>query len=268
MTLLKTIAGLIRPTSGEVCLFGQQGEKNLERCRRQIGVTIEEPGFFAHMSVENNIEYYRILKGIPEKERTEQILRTVGLEGKRKSRAGELSMGMKQRLGLAIAMIGEPSVLILDEPINGLDPSGIIEFRNILHKLNREKNMTILLSSHILSELQQTATVFGFLNGGKLIEEIGAEELMERCADCLDISVSDTENYTALLDRRFPEEQYRVLADDTVRLHNPKREAVEYSRLAAENGIMITGLNRHRHSLEEYYMNLKSGAAHRKNNAV
>lgn len=169
-TLLKTLSGHIWPAKGEVSLFGKQGEKNLEQCRKQIGCMIEEPGFFPYMSVEKNVEYYRILKGIPGKERTEEVLRLVELWDRRKSKGRELSMGMKQRLGLAIAMIGEPQLLILDEPINGLDPSGIIGFRNILQKLNQEKNITILLSSHILPELQQTATVFGFMSKGKLME--------------------------------------------------------------------------------------------------
>lgn len=171
-------------------------------------------------------------------------------------------MGMKKRLGLAIAMIGEPQILILDEPINGLDPSGIIEFRNLLHRLNQEKNITILLSSHILSELQQTATIFGFLCNGKLIEEIGVTELTEKCADYLEITVSDVEAYAAMMDQRFPDELYKILPNHIVQLSCPKRNIEEYSRLAVSQGILITGLERHQHSLEDYYMNLKGGASH------
>lgn len=261
-TLLKALVGHIWPTKGRICLFNQQGEKELERCRKQIGAMIEEPGFFPYLSVEKNMEYCRILKGIPGKDRTEQILRLVGLWDRRKSKCRELSMGMKQRLGLAIAMIGEPQILILDEPINGLDPSGIIEFRNLLHRLNQEKNITILLSSHILSELQQTATIFGFLCNGKLIEEIGVTELTEKCADYLEITVSDVEAYAAMMDQRFPDELYKILPNHIVQLSCPKRNIEEYSRLAVSQGILITGLERHQHSLEDYYMNLKGGASH------
>ncbi|HJA66593.1 MAG TPA: ABC transporter ATP-binding protein [Candidatus Mediterraneibacter cottocaccae] len=261
-TLLKALAGHIRLDGGEVRLFGKTGEKALERCRRLIGVMIEEPGYFPELSVEKNMEYYRIMKGIPGKERTEQTLRTVGLWEKRKSRCRELSMGMKQRLGLAIALIGEPQALLLDEPVNGLDPSGILELRELLHRLNREKNITILLSSHILSELQQTATVFGFLHRGKLIEEISAEALHEKCADYLEITVSDAAKYAALFDRSFPDENYKIFPGHVLRLWNPGRKTEEYSRLAAEHGILITGLERHSHTLEEYYMNLKGGARH------
>ena len=261
-TLLKALAGCIRPDGGEVRLFGCQGEKELERCRRRMGVMIETPGYFPELSVEKNVEYYRIMKGVPGKERTEQTLRMAGIWEKRKSRGRELSMGMKQRLGLAIAMIGEPEVLVLDEPINGLDPSGIIEFRELLIRLNREKNITILLSSHILAELQQTASVFGFLHKGKLIEEISASALREKCADYLEIKVSDAERYAALFDRCFPDEDYKVLPGHVLCLTDPAREVEAYSRLAAENDILITGLERHSHSLEEYYMNLKGGARH------
>lgn len=261
-TLLKALAGHIWPDKGEISLFNRQGEGNLEQCRKQIGVMIEEPGFFPYLSVEKNMEYYRIQKGIPGKGRTEQILRLVGIWERRKSKCRELSMGMKQRLGLAIAMIGEPQILILDEPINGLDPSGIIEFRSLLHRLNQEKNITILLSSHILSELQQTATIFGFLSKGKLMEEIGIQELNGKCEDYLEISVSDVEAYAALLDKHFPDEPYRILPNRVIQLSSPKTNVEEYSRLAAVHGILITGLERHQRSLEDYYIGLKGGENH------
>ena len=261
-TLLKTLAGHIWSTKGEIYLFNQQEEKHLERCRKQMGAMIEEPGYFPYLSVEKNLEYYRLLKGIPGKERTEEVLRLVGIWDRRKSKCKELSMGMKQRLGLAIAMIGEPQVLILDEPINGLDPSGIIEFRNLLLRLNREKNITILLSSHILSELQQTATTFGFLSKGKLIEEIGIQELNDKCADYLEISVSDTEAYAVLLEQYFPKELYKVLPNHTIQLSNPQNKVEEYSQLASKHGIIITGLERHHHTLEDYYVKLKGEKNH------
>ena len=167
-------------------------------------------------------------------------------------------MGQKQRLGLAIAMIGEPRLLVLDEPINGLDPSGILEFRTLLHRLNEEKGITILLSSHILSELQQTAHVFGFLSKGKLLEEISADKLAEKCMDYLDIKVTDVEEFAALLERNFPEESFRVLPDQTIQISHPRREPESYSRLAADNGLYLRGLERKQASLEDYYISLKN----------
>lgn len=221
---------------------------------------IEEAGFFPDLSVKQNMEYYRILKGIPGKEKISEILKLMDIWDRRNSKCHTLSMGMRQRLGLAIAMLGEPEILILDEPINGLDPSGIVEFRNILLRLNKGKNVTIILSSHILSELQQTADTFGFLHKGKILEEIGKKELKEKCEDCLEICVSDVETYARLLEQYFSDEYYRVLPDQMVEVSNPKREVEEYSRLAAENNVLITGLRRRRQSLEEYFINLKGGA--------
>lgn len=258
-TLLKTLVGHIWPSEGELRLFGEYEETKLLKCRQRIGTMIEEPGFFPNLSVKQNMEYYRILKGIPGKEKTEEILKLMEIWDRRDSKCSTLSMGMRQRLGLAIAMLGEPEMLILDEPINGLDPSGIVEFRNILFRLNQEKNVTIMLSSHILSELQQTADTFGFLHKGRILEEIGKKELKEKCEDCLEIGVSDVETYARLLEQYFSDEYYRVLPDQMVEVSNPQREVEEYSRLAAKNDVLITGLRRRRQSLEEYFMNLKGG---------
>lgn len=258
-TLLKLLAGHVFPTAGEIRLFGRSGEKELLRSRRQMGVMIERPGFFPNMTVERTLEYYRIQKGIPGKEKVQEIMELVDIREKRRERCKRLSLGQKQRLGLAIALLGEPAALVLDEPVNGLDPSGIVELRALLHRLNTEKNITILLSSHILPELQQTATMFGFLSKGKLLEEISAQELHERCADRLDIAVDDREKYAALLAKHFPEESWRVLPEGTIQIRGFRREPEAYSRLAMEHGLCILGLERKSASLEDYYMNLKNG---------
>ena len=258
-TLLKLLAGHIFPTAGEIRLFGQSGERELRRCRRQMGVIIEHPGFFPNMTVERTLEYYRIQKGVPGRKKAEQIMELVGILEKRREKCKCLSLGQKQRLGLAIALLGEPALLVLDEPVNGLDPSGIVELRALLQRLNTEKRITILLSSHILSELQQTATMFGFLSRGKLLEEISAQELHERCADRLDIAVDDREKYAALLAKHFPEESWRVLPEGTIQIRGFRREPEAYSRLAMEHGLCILGLERKSASLEDYYMNLKNG---------
>ena len=181
----------------------------------------------------------------------------MGLSGKRRNKCAHLSMGQKQRLGLAIAMLGAPQVLVLDEPINGLDPSGIIEFRNILHQLNREKNITILISSHILSELEQTADVYGFLNRGVLLEEISAQSLREKCVDRVEITISDIEKYAAVFERAFPDKRYQILPDHSICIEDPGKDMELYSRLALEHQIYITQMKTIQSSLEEYYMELK-----------
>ncbi|WP_455713969.1 ABC transporter ATP-binding protein [Anaerosporobacter sp.] len=260
-TLLKLLAGHAFATSGEIQLFGKYDEKELERCRKQTGCMIEQPGFFPDMTVEKMLEYYRIQKGIPDKGKVDEMLILTDIVEKRKSKCKNLSLGQRQRLGLAIAMIGEPQLLLLDEPINGLDPSGIIEFRNLLHHLNKHKNITILLSSHILSELQQIATFYGFLSKGKLIEEISAQALQEKCSDCIEMTVSDVEKYSVLLEHFFPKDFYKVLPDKAIRILKPQEQPEAYSRLASEHGIYITGMGRIQSSLEDYYMDLKNGGA-------
>ncbi|MCI6465786.1 MAG: ATP-binding cassette domain-containing protein [Faecalicatena sp.] len=256
-TFLKILTGQIYPSGGEIRLFDAYAERELEKNRKRTGAIIETPGFYPKLSVEKNLEYYRIQKGIPGKEKVEAVLKTVGLWEKRKRKAGTLSLGMKQRLGLGIALLGEPELLILDEPINGLDPSGIIEMRNLLLRLNHEKNITIIISSHILSELEQIATIYGFLSQGWLLKEITAEELHEQCAVYLDIAVTQPEHFAALLEKRWKDIQYQVLPDSTIRIKNPEMAPDAYSTLASENGIGVLRLAQKQMMLEEYYMNLK-----------
>ena len=256
-TLLKLLAGHSYVTEGEVQLFGTYGEKELENSRRKIGFMIEQPGFFPNMTVEQTLTYYCIHKGIPNRKKVDEMLKLTGIGEKRRSRCKNLSLGQKQRLGLAIAMIGEPQVLVLDEPINGLDPSGILEFRHLLQRLNEEKNITILLSSHILTELQQIATMYGFLNRGILIEEISAHALQEKCSDCIEIVLSDVEKYAVLMEKSFPAETYKILPENNIRIYKPQHPAEVYSKLASENDIYITGMKTIQTSLEDYYMELK-----------
>uniref|UniRef100_UPI00359C55F7 ABC transporter ATP-binding protein n=1 Tax=Faecalicatena contorta TaxID=39482 RepID=UPI00359C55F7 len=256
-TFLKLLTGQIYTSGGELKLFGAYSEKELEQNRKRTGAIVESPGFYPKLTVEKNLEYYRIQKGIPGKNRTEEALKAVGLWDKRKKKCAALSMGMKQRLGLAIALLGEPELLILDEPINGLDPSGIIEMRNLLLRLNQEKNITIIISSHILSELEQIATVYGFLSQGWLLRELTAEQLHEHCAGYLEIKVSDPERYAALLEKEMDGVQYKVMPDLQIRIQNPQLPVEAYSGLASGYGVSIMRLEQKQKSLEEYYMELK-----------
>lgn len=256
-TFLKTVCGQIFPSEGEITLFGAHQQREQEKQRKRTGAIVELPGFYPQLSIEQNIEYYRIQKGIPGKDVIEKTLKTVGLWDVRKKKGKVLSLGMKQRLELAIALMGEPEFLVLDEPINGLDPSGIIEIRNLLKRLNQEKNMTIIISSHILSELEQLATVYGFLEKGRLLEQISAERLHEKCGNYLELAVSDTEKYTALLEKMMQHGQYLVLSDKTIRIFQPGQEVEKYSRLASDNGIGIRTMMLKQKTLEEYYMSLK-----------
>ena len=256
-TFLKAVCGQIFPSEGEITLFGAHQQREQEKQRKRTGAIVELPGFYPQLSIEQNLEYCRIQKGIPGKDVVEKALKTVGIWDVRKKKGKILSLGMKQRLGIAIALMGEPELLILDEPINGLDPSGIIEIRNLLKRLNQEKNMTIIISSHILSELEQLATVYGFLEKGRLLEQISAEKLHEKCGNYLEVAVSDTEKYTALLEKTMQHGQYLVLPDKTIHIFRPGQDIEKYSRLASDNGIGIRTMMLKQKTLEEYYMGLK-----------
>lgn len=259
-TLLKILTGQIFPSNGEFALFGAHEQREQEKQRKRIGAIIETPGFYPQLTIEQNVEYYRIQRGIPGASSRENILRLVGLWEVRKKKGKTLSLGMKQRLGLAIALLGEPELLLLDEPINGLDPAGIIEMRNLLKKINQEKNITIVISSHILSELEQLATVYGFLDKGKLLEQITASELHNKCGSYLDISVSDPTKYVMLLEKELAHEQYRVMQDNTIRIYDMQQDIELYSSLASQHAIGIRGMHVCENSLEDYYMNLAKEA--------
>lgn len=258
-TFLKLVAGQIFPSGGEFTLFGAHEQSLQEKQRKRTGAIIEQPGFSPQLTIEQNMEYYRLQKGIPGKKIIEDTLKAVGLWDSKEKKAKKLSLGMKQRLGIAIALMGEPELLLLDEPTNGLDPSGIIEIRNLLKKLNQEKNMTIVISSHILSELEQLATVYGFLDKGCLLEEISAKELHDKCGNYLEIIVTDVEKYAVLLEKELHHSGYLVLQNQTVRIYEPDHNIEIYSGLASENGIGIRGMNLKQNSLEEYYMNIAKG---------
>lgn len=256
-TLFKLLCGLAFPTAGEMSLFGAQAPRDLERQRARIGAIIEVPGFYPALSVEKNLECCRIQKGVPGKDAVARVLESMGLAYAKDRACKNLSMGMKQRLGLAMALMGEPEVLVLDEPTSGLDPSGIVEMRGLLQRLNREKGITIVISSHHLAELEQLATVYAFIRNGCLVEQVSAEALRARCADCVDIAVSDAARFTALLERELHHERYQVLPDGTVRIFDPQLGIEAYSGLAAQYGLDVFKLERRKMSLEQYYLEMR-----------
>ena len=182
-TLIRILAGLATQTEGELSLFGKSNPTQLVRERRRIGGMVEAPVFFPDMTAMDNMEIIRLQKAIPDKNCIQDALQLVGLTETGKKRVKNFSFGMKQRLGLAMALMGEPEFLVFDEPFNGLDRTNIIEFREALKRLNREQGTTILLSSHTLSELYQIATCYGFLHKGKILEQISADALAEKCKE-------------------------------------------------------------------------------------
>lgn len=258
-TLLKLICGLTPPTSGGVELFGGAAQKELEHARSRIGSIIETPGFFPYLSARQNLEYYRIQRGIANRGCVGEALRFVGMEKAGEKKFKNFSLGMKQRLGLALAILNDPEFLVLDEPINGLDPMGIREFREILLKLNREKRTTILISSHILGELSQIATRYGFIRGGRLIECVTSAELEEKCRVSLHLEVDDSARAAAILKERLSLSHAEAPDATSLLLFEGLDRPELVVKALVENGVLVFQAYRAGMSLENYFVELIGG---------
>ncbi|NFL95144.1 ABC transporter ATP-binding protein [Clostridium botulinum] len=258
-TFIRMITGLVAPTNGEIKLFSKEKDDELGNVRKRIGALIEKPAFYPYMTAYENLEAFRIEKGIPGKECIGKILKSVGLYEDRNKKLRNFSLGMKQKLALAIALLGDPEFLILDEPINGLDPMGIKEVRDILKKLNKEKNITMLISSHILGELYQLANCYGIIHKGKLMEQITLKELDEKCKRSLSIKVDDVNKAATILETELSTINFKILPDGTIKLY----DYVDNSRLVSSTltkaNIIIDQIMPNESNLEEYFINLVGG---------
>lgn len=261
-TLLRMITGLIVPTSGDMELFNETSSEGLNKARMRTGCIIETPSFYPYLSARKNLEYYRIQKGIVENNVIDEVLSIVGLSEVGNKKFKNFSLGMKQRLGLALAMMANPDVLILDEPINGLDPTGIVEFREILLKLNRERNVTIIISSHILTELEQLATTYGFIHEGKFIEQISAKNLEEKCKSCLAIKVKNTNNAVVVLETKLNTTNYEVLNNNEIKLYDYLEEPELVVETLVNNGVKVSSIVQTGTNLEDYFIKLVGGNRH------
>lgn len=258
-TFMKAVAGLLVPEEGEISLFGKKGEKAIEEARKKLGVMIEQPALFPNYSVRQNVELKRILSGNPDQEATDRVLALVDLTDVDSKKAKKLSMGMKQRLGIAMALVGNPRLLILDEPVNGLDPENIIALRKLLKTLSEEKDITIFISSHILSELYLLATDYIIIHKGRIIETISHERLEEKCKKYICIKTDRVAETIPLLDTLMSNDEYKVVSDDTVRVFREASEAEQISQLLSKNGIVLRELSFKEQSLEEYFMSVIGG---------
>ncbi|MBE6844023.1 MAG: ATP-binding cassette domain-containing protein [Ruminococcus sp.] len=256
-TLIRLVCGLQFPTSGDFELYGVKNtEKSISKSRRRMGAVIETPAVCLDMTAEDNLkQQYRIL-GLPCFDGIQEILKLVGLEDTGKKKAGNFSLGMRQRLGIAVALCGNPDFLILDEPINGLDPQGIIEIRELILKLNREHNITFLISSHILDELSRIATHYGFIDKGGIVREISARELEGICRKCIRITVTSTAVLSRLLDDIGLE--YTII-DDTHADIYAKPNITQLSLELAKESCEILSVEEHDESLESVYISLMGG---------
>lgn len=259
-TLIRLICGLQFPSAGEYSLFGiPNTSAEIIRSRKRMGAVVESPSIYLDMSAEDNLkEQYRIL-GLPSFETVPALLKLVHLEDTHKKKAKNFSLGMRQRLGIAIALAGNPDFLVLDEPANGLDPEGIVEMRELILRLNREKGITVLISSHILDELSRLATHYGFIDHGTILREISAEDLEAACRKCLCVTVSNMQALCMALDEK--ELEYRVLSDTQAEIYSAVSVTDLVEALSAK-GCIISSLHEREEGLENYYMNLIGGTHH------
>lgn len=259
-TFLRMICGLARPDSGEVRMFGMQG-KELSSVRSRVGCLIEGPGLYQNMTAYENMMTKCILLGIKGKGYIEDLLETVGLSDTGRKKTKNFSLGMKQRLGIALALVGEPDLLVLDEPINGLDPQGIAEVRDTLCRLQEERNMTIIVSSHILEELAKIATDYGIIHNGSLLQEITRQELMKRCGERMELVLDDPRQAVPVLDR-LGFANYQVADQSHIYVFERLNDSALLNMELAKAGVLVRGISITSEELESYYLNLTGGAAH------
>ena len=257
-TLMRLVTGQSAPTQGSVELFSQTGRELLP-ARSRTGAMIETPSFAPFLTARENLEYYRLQRGVPGKQVVDEVLEQVDLKDTGKKKFKTFSLGMKQRLGLALALMNHPDFLILDEPINGLDPEGVAEFRALLRRLNQERQTTILISSHILTELSTVATCYGFLEQGRLLEEITAQTLHDKCRTCLRLSVDDAAKAAMLLQTRLGTDNFQVLPGNVIELYACLDRPQEVSGALAAGGAAILGMEQKSADLEAYFLNLIGG---------
>lgn len=250
-TLMKLVTTLTEKTSGEFSLFGE--EESVIENKGRIGCLIENPAFFPNLTAYENLNYYSLQKGIVGKEQIEEALKLVDLLHAKNKKFKTFSLGMKQRLGIAFAILDHPDFIILDEPINGLDPIGISDLRDTFKKLNEEKDITILISSHILSELYAVATKFCIIEKGNVIKELTKEELDKECSKCIVIKTSEVKKATTVLEKELHTTNYKEISKNEIRLYDFLEQTEKVNKKLAQSDISLSALYETGITLEEYF---------------
>ena len=256
-TLIRLVCGLQSPTAGSYSIYGiDYKDKRISKSRRRMGAVVETPAIYMDMTAAENLKQQYLLLGMPSYEGIDDLLALVGLENTGKKKARNFSLGMKQRLGIAIALAGDPDFLVLDEPVNGLDPQGIIEIRELILKLNRERGITVLISSHILDELSRLATHYGFIDKGRMVKEMSAAELEAACRKCMRVEVSQTAALSRVLEGVGVE--YKILSDTTADIY-AKLNISELTHALDGVDCELIALTERDESLESFFMGLIGG---------
>lgn len=259
-TLIRLVCGLQMPTNGDFELYSvKHSDKAISKSRRRMGAVVETPSIYLDMTAVDNLKQQYYILGLPSFDGITELLKLVGLENTGKKKARNFSLGMRQRLGIAVALCGNPDFLVLDEPINGLDPQGIIEIRELILKLNREKKITVLISSHILDELSRLATHYGFIDSGRIVREMSAQELEAACRKCMRMTVTDT----AVLARGLDDMglNYKIIDDHHADVY-AKPNITQLSLALAKEGCEVLSVEEHDESLESFYISLVGGGSH------
>lgn len=256
-TLMKIICGLIHSSHGEVQLFEST---NLDKNRKRIGCVIEQPALYPAMTARQNLIYYNKLLGISDYTNVDRLLDLVGLKNANKKKTKNFSLGMKQRLSIAISLIGNPDFLILDEPINGLDPSGIIEIRELLLKLNSERDITILISSHILGELNKVTSKYGIIKDGNLIDEFESKDLETRCKRYISLKVNDTNKAAYIIKNNIKNAAYKVFSEGIIHIYDYLDKPDQINKELVENGILVSHISLEGDDIEAYFIKKMGGA--------
>lgn len=255
-TLMRIICGLTQQSDGSYTLLGKTNDAVV---RKNMGMLIEKPGIYEHMTALENLRYFSILFGFQSKDH-HKILEMVGLQNAGKKKASQFSLGMKQRLGIAISLLGNPDFLILDEPINGLDPEGVYEMRKMLASLNREHGTTIMIASHILSELHKLATDYAIIDGGCLIDEFSKDTLERACSSGVQVTVEPEylQNAKTLITSRYPDVQCEVLSNQSLRLYE-KINLADLNQFLVEHNVRVCGLGTNEGDIEKFFVEKLSG---------
>jgi ABC-2 type transport system ATP-binding protein len=257
-TLMRMVTSLTQPTSGDIELFGQSSPAGLRAGRKRMGSVIETPVFYHNLTASQNLEYYRLQQGIPDKSVVQKALELVSLTDTKKKKYKNFSLGMKQRLGLALAVLNNPDFLILDEPTNGLDPMGIIEIRDLIKKLN-EQNITILISSHILTELSQVATKYAIIHSGRLVRTLTQEQLYDECKRSLAIVVDDVAKASVVLETTLKIQEYKQVSANELRVYEYLDDSAEVTYQLIQGGVRVSSLHQVGDSLEDYFTKVVGG---------
>ncbi len=256
-TLIRLISGLQPATSGDFSLYGVSStSREICSVRRRMGAVVETPSIYMGMTAAENLREQCRVVGLPSFDNVPELLELVGLADTGKKKAKNFSLGMRQRLGIALVMVGDPDFLILDEPVNGLDPQGIIEIRELILKLNKECNITVLISSHILDELSRLATHYGFIDGGHMVKEISAGDLEKACRKAIHVEVSDIKAMARALDSINVD--YSVTGETSADLFTKMSATRLINAISLENCEVFT-MSERDESLESYFVNLVGG---------